>query len=206
MSPIEEIVRLAAALGAADVGGPLSPAETELLALASASSATAPTKRAIDGLKRAIVAGADPLGEMFYEHRSAEERRQAGAIYTPVAIVGPMVAWTIKQGVTRIVDPGAGSGRYTAAVLRQRPSMSIVAIDLDPLATIMTRAAVAVLGGTAVEVLQADFTRTRLQQIDGVTTFLGNPPFVRHHQLTAANKAWAQKAAAVLGHKVSGLA
>ena len=55
-------------------------------------------------------------------------------------------------------------------------------------------------------VVQADYTRLALPKIAGTTAFLGNPPYLRHHQITPASKAWAQKAAAVLGHKMSGLA
>lgn len=39
-----------------------------------------------------------------------------------------------------------------------------------------------------------------------VTAWVGNPPYVRHHDLTPDTKAWAGKAAAQVGHKISGLA
>lgn len=201
----QAILELAARLGAADVGGPLSADEASLLS-SVADLPSVVTDAEVNSARQSLLAGGDPLGALFYAHRDADERRSAGAVYTPDAIVDPMVSWTIDQGVSRIVDAGSGSGRYTSAVLRIDSTMPIVAVDLDPLATLMTRAAVAVLGGSAVTVSQIDYTRLRLPTIDGSTAFLGNPPYLRHHQISASSKAWAQTAAAVLGHKVSGLA
>ena len=88
------------------------------------------------------------------------------------------------------------SGRYAADILRERPDLPIVAVDLDPLATPMTRAAVAVLATDGqVTVVQGDFTRFRLPKAEGRTAFIGNPPYLPHHQIPAKTKAWAQLAA-----------
>ena len=70
----------------------------------------------------------------------------------------------------------------------------------------MSRAALAVIGHERATVLCSDYTRRELPTTDGRTAFLGNPPYVRHHVLTPAIKAWAQGAARELGHGVSGLA
>jgi hypothetical protein len=55
-------------------------------------------------------------------------------------------------------------------------------------------------------VLCADYLTVPLPEHDGVTAWVGNPPYVRHHSLTPATKAWAARAADRVGHKVSGLA
>lgn len=81
-----------------------------------------------------------------------------------------------------------------------------MAIDCDPVATLMSRAALAVIGHERATVLCSDYTRLELPTTDRRTAFLGNPPYVRHHVLTPAIKAWAQGAARELGHGVSGLA
>jgi SAM-dependent methyltransferase len=201
----QSIVQLAVRLGAAAAGGPLTQDEQSLVKGAG-TSGPALADELVAAARHSIRAGGDPLGKLFYRFRGAEERRAAGAVYTPDRIIEPMVSWTFEQGVERIVDAGSGSGRYTAAVLRRKRDFPVVAVDLDPLATLMTRAVVAVLGGTSVKVVNADFTRIRLPQIVGTTAFLGNPPYLRHHQISPASKRWAQEAATVLGHRVSGLA
>ena len=198
------IARLAMALGAEGVGGPLSKAEVTLVAEAGALAT--PPPEYVRAIWSDIRQGNDPLGELFYSLRDADERRSSGSVYTPAEIVDPMVAWVVAQSPSRVVDAGAGSGRFTAAVLRANVNLAVMAVDLDPLATLMTRAAVAVLGGTNVTVLQADFTKLRLLSVEGPTAFIGNPPYVRHHELSPKTKAWAQLAAASVGHKVSGLA
>lgn len=201
----QSIVQLAVQLGAASAGGPLSPEELSLVEGARARELALPDEF-VTAAAKDIRAGGDPLGKLFYNFRAADERRASGAVYTPDRIIDPMIAWTFEQGAARIVDAGSGSGRYTAAVLRRNKNFPVVAVDLDPLATLMTRAVVAVLGGTSVVVANVDYTRFRLPSIEGTTAFIGNPPYLRHHQIAPASKLWAQKAAAVLGHKLSGLA
>ncbi len=198
-------MRLAVGLGAASVGGPLSPSEAELIQTAEVLGEKS-SAGLVAETTRQILAGADPLGDRFCALRSAEVRRSAGAVYTPGGLVDPMVQWVLEQDPHRVVDAGAGSGRFAVAIARQCPDVPLVAVDLDPVATLMTRGSLAAVGATSASVLQTDFTRLLLPTCVGRTAFVGNPPYVRHHQLTPAAKAWAQRAAAQLGHAVSGLA
>lgn len=198
-----ELIALAAALGAAEVGGPLSPIEEALLA--GADPVQVP-RREVAAAREALQAGGDPLGDLFYLLRSPVVRRQAGAVYTPAGLVDPMAAWTVDQAPDRVIDAGSGSGRFALAVARRAPSVELVAVDLDPLATLMTRAGLAALGHRRALVLQADYTKVRLGKIEGRTAYLGNPPYLRHHDLPPRTKAWAQAAAALIGRTISGLA
>jgi SAM-dependent methyltransferase len=192
----QELADAAVALGAAGFGGPLSATERRLVATATPYDSA--------GLAAAIRAGADPLGDAFIALRSPLARRAVGAFYTPPQIVAPMVAWAMSQDPARVVDAGCGSGRFAMAATRAKPSVEIVAIDLDPLATLIARANLAVLGASA-QVLCANYLTARIPP-GGKTAWIGNPPYVRHHDLTPAAKAWARQAASRLGHSVSGLA
>lgn len=199
-----ELVSLANALGAATCGGPLSVEERVLLK--SVDGLPEPRALYVAAVRSLIRSGEDPLGEIFLQLRDAGTRREDGAVYTPRAIVTPMVEWTLRQQPLRVVDAGVGSGRFLSEVVRRSPGITAIAIDLDPLATLMTRATSSALGAHDVRVKNADYTKFSLPHINGVTAFIGNPPYVRHHQLPAKSKAWAQSAAADLGHKISGLA
>jgi hypothetical protein len=53
--------------------------------------------------------------------------------------------------------------------------------------------------------MQADYTTLALPPSDGRTAFIGNPPYVRHHDLSVQAKTWAVDAGRRLGQKVSGL-
>jgi adenine-specific DNA-methyltransferase len=202
-STAHDIVMLAIALGGGE--GALSAAECAVIEDAQAVS-TPPPADELAETRALMLAGADPLGDRLYELRDAAERRGTGTVYTPAAIVEPMAAWVIAQKPARVVDAGCGSGRYAAAVARSNPDIAILAIDLDPIATLMTRATLAVLGAKNAVVQQADFTKIRLAKVEGSTAFIGNPPYLRHHQIPPASKRWAQAAAAAIGHRISGLA
>lgn len=199
------LVRLAVDLGGCEVGGPLAPAELALVERVFEEVPT-PASARVAEFRSALRAGGDPLGEQFCVLRSAELRRQDGAVYTPPELVTPMVRWALEQDPVRVVDAGSGSGRFASLVARLAPTVDVVAIDADPIATLMTRGALAAIGHERSSVLNSDYTDFDLQGVDGGTAFLGNPPYVRHHVLTPATKAWAQSTARKLGHTVSGLA
>src|SRR5207249_9751510 len=106
------LVRLAVALGACRTGGPLSPAESQLCVEAETIEQT--PHRLLAQTERLIRAGDDPLGEMLCNLRPGPERRRQGAFYTPPSIVQPMVNWVLEQSPARVIDPGCGSGRFSA--------------------------------------------------------------------------------------------
>jgi SAM-dependent methyltransferase len=199
----QDVVALAVALGATSIGGPLSSEERRLV---EQIRGLTPTDETVDTARRAIRIGLDPLGDDFYRLRSASIRRRSGAIYTPAMLVEPMADWTLEQNPRRVVDAGSGSGRYSVAVARRSTQMEIVAVDLDPLATLMTRASLAAIGHDNATVIQGDYTRARLGRVNGLTAYLGNPPYVRHHDLPQKTKRWAQAAAKQIGRSISGLA
>lgn len=173
---------------------------------------TAPTDpiklREIQTVRTAILQGADPLGEAFSLIRSAQDRRASGAVYTPAPIVRSMMAWLAGQGTpARIVDPGAGSGRFTLAAGEAFPRAQLVAVEMDPLAALMLRANLSARGWTdRATVLVKDYRAIKLPHCAGVTAFIGNPPYVRHHDISEAWKQWYASRFADFGIKASSLA
>ncbi|MDE0443087.1 MAG: N-6 DNA methylase [Gammaproteobacteria bacterium] len=162
-----------------------------------------------DRLAEAIKAGEDPLGEQFCRLRSAEVRRRDGAVYTPRPIVDAMVRWAAGTGRNpdRVVDPGAGSGRFLLAAGKAFPNAALVAVEPDPLAGLLLRANARVLGmDTRLTVLSADYRSISLPEIPGPTLFVGNPPYVRHHGISKYWKDWFANGARQLGLKASKLA
>ncbi len=107
----------------------LSAAERKLI---KSSGAARVAPAAVASVRQAIVKGGDPLGEAFSSLRSAAERRTTGAVYTPQAIVRSMMRWISSQGTpVRIVDPGAGSGRFIMAAGATFPLAQLVAVEMD---------------------------------------------------------------------------
>ncbi|MBN2192105.1 MAG: methyltransferase, partial [Polyangiaceae bacterium] len=197
----EELVGLALALGAAAVGK-WSAAEAKL----RGSSA-----EVADGIvaqfREAISAGHDPLGDAFCALRRPEVRRPMGATYTSPPIIDAMVASVAGRPVARIVDPGAGSGRFLLAAGQRLPDARLVAVEIDPLAAIVLRANLRVTGlDRRATVFVGDYRDLRLPAAKGPTVFIGNPPYVRHHRIGLQWKSWLVDASCKLGLRASQLA
>src|ERR1051325_2628213 len=131
---------LALALGAERVSG-WSREERALL-----RKATRPEARLVREFRERMRAGEDPLGDALSSLRSAEERRALGAVYTPRPIVDAMTRWATRRDAARVVDPGAGTGRFLVAAGCSLPKAELVAIETDPVARLLLRANLAVHG------------------------------------------------------------
>jgi hypothetical protein len=197
-----QLAALAAAL--IDDTSPVTPAEAKIVA-----HATPVTAHVVNYTRDQIRAGGDPLGDAFCTLRSAEDRREQGATYTPSNIVNAMVRWAEDETASpaRVVDPGVGSGRFLIAAAETFPAAQLIGVDVDPMATLMLRANAAVRGFSArLQVRLLDYRSLDLPAIDGPTLFIGNPPYVRHHDIGEKWKTWFAATAHRYGFKASKLA
>jgi len=196
------LVEYLGALGAATVPA-VSAAERDLLKGRGPANADV-----VRGLRRAIRAGDDPLGEAFARLRSPAQRRPVGATYTPLRIVDEMVAWAATHALPdRVVDPGTGSARFLLAAGQAFPKAELVGLELDPLAALMARANLTAAGmATRSRVLVGDYRTLELERISGKTLFIGNPPYVRHHLIAPEWKDWLVKQAGSRHYTASQLA
>ncbi|MFJ4210716.1 methyltransferase [Paenarthrobacter sp. NPDC089675] len=203
ISGLGALAQLCTKLGAG-ANEPLTPQEQALIDLTEGSI----SEETVRIVREQIIAGLDPLGDAYCRIVSPADRRPLGQTYTPATIVDAMVSWAMDQGApSRIVDPGAGSGRYLLAAARRFPNATVVAADVDPMATLMLRANLAVSDlSSRVKVVVGDYRKLDLPKIQGRTLFLGNPPYVRHHQITPEWKTWLVATAKKHGLSASGLA
>lgn len=196
------VAELALALGARRAGGTLSEAEEAV----AAQCVEVPPRALIAENRRLIQLGQDPLGERLCSVRGAAVRRETGSFYTDPQVVDAMLRWVASEKPDEIVDCGAGSGRFSASAARVPGVKSVLAIEIDPLASLVLRARLSVLRIMTVSVRNEDFLRLKLPAASGKRAFVGNPPYVRHHVLTAQQKSRGQRIAAGLGIRLSGLA
>ena len=161
----------------------------------------------LDPIRLAIRRGADPLGAFFCHLRSPKVRRAHGAVYTPAEIIDAMMEWARENGTpVRVVDPGAGSGRFTFAAAKAFPEAELVAIESDPLAALTLRANANALDVVERLTLQVtDYRAVELPTVEGQTLFLGNPPYVRHHGISPEWKTWFANTASARGLRASKL-
>jgi adenine-specific DNA-methyltransferase len=197
-----DLASLALALGARQVSGWTDDEERLVAGLPPA-----PTEVA-EWARQRIDRGEDPLGETFCVLRTPAERRKRGATYTPLPIVRMMFDWAaVRGGYARVVDPGAGSGRFLVEAAARYPRAELVGVELDPLAALLARANLAVRGITAHSRVElCDYRALALDRTDGRTLFIGNPPYVRHHLIEPYWKQWLVEQARRYGIQASQLA
>jgi adenine-specific DNA-methyltransferase len=156
-----------------------------------------------------LALGSDPLGDLYCAEYGSRARRDEGITLTPPAVVEWMVAHAQRRGngVVRIVDGGAGTGRFTLAAAKAFPNAEIIAVEQNcTLADILCRNVGAAGLAKRVKIVHGDFRDLALPRIEGRTLFIGNPPYVRHHGIDPASKRWYQGQMADLGVKASQLA
>ncbi len=196
-----DLISLALALGARSVPD-WTTAEQFLI-----ENAPEPLPLFLISAQEAIARGEDPLGDLFCQHFSADERRPRGATYTPQIIIDSMLDWAEEQITpAKIVDPGAGSARFLVAAGRRFPKAELFASECDPLAAILARGHLAAAGlAERSHVIVGDYRQLKLEGNTGSTLFLGNPPYVRHHLIEPAWKTWLTETARRYGHDASQL-
>ncbi|MGH7032754.1 MAG: Eco57I restriction-modification methylase domain-containing protein [Stellaceae bacterium] len=194
---------------------PTIPSLCELFRIAEAlvsGQRSARGEKAVRCARDAILKGHDPLGDAYSRLRTREVRRANGVTLTPRKIVRSMTAWAKNQALElgtprRVVDPGAGTGRFAIAAAKAFPRAAILAVERDAELVLLLRAQLAVLNLSArVDVISADFREISLPQVTGPTLFIGNPPYVRHHQIEPKWKRWYAAALAERGIAASQLA
>lgn len=208
MLPTKQLSNLGALLSVAFAlieASTLNDAEIEALTGVTRSDDLA----LIAAVRAAICAGLDPLGDAYCTINNSSQRRGRGQTFTPQAVVGGMITWAKRQCVAihRLVDPGAGTGRYTLAALRAFPHAKAVAVESDPVVALILRANLAAAGLTdRAEVVLGDFRSLKLPRIEGKTLWIGNPPYIRHHDIHPEWKTWYAKTLRRFGHDGSQLA
>jgi hypothetical protein len=117
------------------------------------------------------------------------------------------LAFSEGRHPSRVVDPGAGSARFLMAAGRRFPDAQLIGVEVDPLAALIARANLAACGyADRARIILADYRSVQLPPEDGRTLYIGNPPYVRHHQLTTESKHWLGREAKRLGYHASQLA
>jgi hypothetical protein len=200
---LRRLLGAAIALDADAIPG-VSRAEFELLRLADPIR---PSRSELRALRAVIREGEDPLGEEFCALFRPPERRTKGAVYTPKPIIDAMINWAAEgPSPERIIDPGSGSARFAGAAGELFPRAKIVAVELDPIAALLARASLATKGlkGRA-EVALEDYRSFSRQPIEGRTLYIGNPPYVRHHNIAPQWKRWLTQMASERGLSASQL-
>ena len=104
-----------------------------------------------------------------------------------------MLAWAVEQEApARVIDPGAGSGRFLLRAGRCFKGAELVGVEIDPLAAAVARGNLSAAGlQHCSRVVLGDYRADNHLNGDGSRSlFVGNPPYVRHHLIEPGWKEW----------------
>jgi hypothetical protein len=153
-----------------------------------------------------LLNGGDPLGDFFVESVSAGDRRLQGTTFTPPWLIDLQLNQiATKCRPLRVIDAGAGTGRYAVRAAQRWPEAEIIAIERDPVladAILINARAI----GLKLNIVCGDYLSINLPPINGPTAFIGNPPYIRHHNISLEKKEWYSSQMAQLGLPHSQLA
>ncbi len=138
----------------------------------------------------------DYIGRLYEDLIPQEDRRRLGEFYTPGPIAKFMTRWVIDARERTVLDPACGSGGFLVEALHRfselglSPAESVSrahGIDINPLAVTMATANLVLrVPDGEPQVRELDFMRT---PTDGEeTSIVCNPPYTRHHELSAEYK------------------
>jgi adenine-specific DNA-methyltransferase len=131
---------------------------------------------------------------------SREDRYRKGQFFTPPGIADFMAEWIRDLQPETVLDPGVGGGVLLRAV---GPGPRRYGLDTDKKAIQVSGASL----GDEVELAIGDFLDPEAWPLSKTSfdAVIANPPYIRHHHLSAEDKARAHRYAVELGVKVSRL-
>ena len=119
-------------------------------------------------------------------------RKRLGRFYTPEPVAVAMTSWAVRSQTDKALDPSYGGCAFLTAVASRlrdlgarRPFSQVFGVDIDKTASRYINAA----AGRSAEsgnFISGDFLQTTPAQTNwAVQCVVGNPPYVRHHTMSA---------------------
>lgn len=161
-------------------------------------------------LPLASVASPLAAGESLRDSRGlhdSAERKRLGIFYTPDSVAAALARWAVRTRIDRVLDPSFGGCAFFSAV-RMRfceldvpvPVSQLFGADVDPQALLYLGEIPDVRNHQA-NFKTADFLRLGSDAFGALMdVVVGNPPFVRHHMLSAEQVEAGQAALASAGY------
>lgn len=173
------------------------------------ASAPEPPSDLIDKLYADLGKVDDPLALAYERIVAGPRRRRLGTFFTPKPVLSYVrrLVKRLARDVRTVADPGAGVGAYTAAALGWWEDADVHAVDINlvTLGLLATRPDLAPKGAISLQrrlrVGHGDFLdwlTSTWPELEEPRIILGNPPYIRHQQLTGADKVNLRRACGAL--------
>ena len=160
----------------------------------------------IESLRSSLSNHVDPLALVYERIVAGSRRRKLGTFFTPKPVleyVRQLLKRRLRAAPATIADPGAGVGAFTLGSLKWWTAATVFALDVNlvTLGLLATRPDLTSKlnkrkTGQRARFVQQDFLtwiEEEWTNLPGPRLILGNPPYVRHQQLTTQEKEQAQR-------------
>jgi adenine-specific DNA-methyltransferase len=145
--------------------------------------------------------------------KTQAERNKLGQFATPTQLARDILNFGVgllqKGECVRFLDPAIGTGSFYSALLATRQSQPLDWARGFEIDSHYGKPAQELWASEALQITLGDFTREVPPRTDGerANLVICNPPYVRHHHMTGAEKVRLQEAARAASHvELSGLA
>jgi adenine-specific DNA-methyltransferase len=143
--------------------------------------------------------------------KDAKDRNRTGQFATPPDLAIEIMRyvknlWTPNQHIC-FLEPSIGTGAFYSAlksVFTESPIKDAIGVEIDQQIADVTHQ---LWGETGLHVIKDDFTQLAPEKTQRFNLLVANPPYVRHHHLTANQKVDLQnRVQNQIGYRVNGLA
>lgn len=132
------------------------------------------------------------MQEEIDSEKDIEERRKYGQFSTPFTLAQEIITYSLNllsENKISFLEPCIGSGAFYSALLSTINSdhciQTATGVEIDPT---YYDCAVKLWNDSGIELIKGDFTRIAPKQ--KYNLIIANPPYVRHHYLTQAEKSY----------------
>lgn len=137
-----------------------------------------------------------------------DEIKARGAFYTPAELTSFLATWGLRSPAERVLEPSCGDGAFVAAVAARfaelgvrAPGTRLVAVERDASEAEKSR-----LIAPSADVRTLNFFDVEPTEVPPVDAVIGNPPYIRYHGFTGADRVRGLERAMAQGVRLTQLA
>jgi adenine-specific DNA-methyltransferase len=137
-----------------------------------------------------------------------EEIKARGAFYTPPQLTSFLASWALRSAEERVLEPSCGDGAFVAALASRfaelgvrAPGSQLLAVERDESEAAKSRGLV-----PSADIRTLDFFDLDPGDIQPLDAVVGNPPYIRYHGFTGADRVRGLERATAQGVNLTQLA
>jgi adenine-specific DNA-methyltransferase len=118
------------------------------------------------------------------------EAKARGAFYTPPALTRFLARWAIRKPTERVLEPSCGDGAFVASIAERFAALGVddlrdqfIGVERDPGEALKAESL-----APAARIITSDFFDVDPAALPMIDAVIGNPPYIRYHGFTGADR------------------